>query len=217
MSEAQAYTPAGGPRLAEFLDSLPIFMRWISGCHVVWQTGQQNAPQGMGPSDHTHCSAFCAAVAQMLDIYLLRPPHHGQELLANAQADWLAGLGNFPGPAAAASGWTKLGSSGDTGALDAATAAAASGQLVLATYKAPPVVDSGGVTHQRPGHVCIVRPPAAQPVDSAGGPDVLSVGTVNTFVASMRTAFADHEGAWPSAIQLYGHSTALQEDFVGTA
>jgi hypothetical protein len=80
---APDYTPGGGPRLTEFLDGLPLPTCWIHHHRVVWQTGQQNAPEGQGPEAETHRSAFIAAVALVLDIYLL-PLNHGQELLDDA-------------------------------------------------------------------------------------------------------------------------------------
>ena len=72
----------GGSRLQQFLDGLPVEANWVAGHHIVWQTGQQNGPDGAGPDDHTHCSAFVAAVALDLDISILRPPAHPQELPA---------------------------------------------------------------------------------------------------------------------------------------
>jgi hypothetical protein len=211
-SMSVGYTPPGGARLTEFLDALPVTTRWIHRHRIVWQTGQQNAPDFEGPMAHTHCSAFVAAVALMLDIYFLRPPFHSQELLANAQADWLAGSGNFRGPIALDSKWRALGASGTDNALDASLSAAASGQLVVAIYKAAPVTDSEGRSHQRHGHVCIVRPPRQTSPPRQEGPDVISVGDVNRPCTSMRTAFHAHPGAWPNEIQLYAHSTDLESD-----
>lgn len=208
---APAYTPAGGPRLTEFLDGLPLTTRWIHHHRVVWQTGQQDAPEGQGPEAETHCSAFIAAVALMLDIYLLRPPHHGQELLANAQATWLAGEGTYPGPTAAESGWTALGSSGDAGALKAAVDAANSGQLVVGVYKAPSVRKSDGKLHAVPGHTCIVRPQSATAFGD-DGPRVMCAADVNKTDAPMRTAFQAHPEAWPDRIGLYACPTDLEED-----
>lgn len=54
----------GANRLAGFLDGLHVETRWLKGHHIVWQTGQQNGPNGVGPEGHTHCSAFVAALAQ---------------------------------------------------------------------------------------------------------------------------------------------------------
>ena len=136
----------GGQRLLAFLDGLPVEARWLAGHRIVWQTGQQDGPDGVGPEDHTHCSAFVAAVALDLDIYVLRPPHHTQELLANAQVEWLGGA-IFPGPAAAASGWSSLGKASDAGALAAAVSAANSGKLVIAGYRQPDVDGVRGRTN----------------------------------------------------------------------
>jgi hypothetical protein len=208
---APGYTPAGGPRLTEFLDGLPLTSRWIHHHRVVWQTGQQNAPEGQGPEAETHCSAFIAAAALMLDIYVLRPPNHGQELLANAQAAWLAGEATYPGPTAAASGWIALGSSGDPGALKAAVDAANLGRLVVGVYKAPSVRKPDGKLHQVPGHTCIVRPQSAAAVGD-DGPRVMCAADVNRTDTPMQTAFHAHPEAWPDRIALYACPTDLEKD-----
>jgi hypothetical protein len=58
---------------------------------VNWETGEPDRDGAYeGPNKHTHCSAFAAAAAKHMGVYLLRPPEHGQQLLANAQAGWLA-------------------------------------------------------------------------------------------------------------------------------
>jgi hypothetical protein len=202
----KSYTPAGGPRLTEFLDALPVTTRWIHNHRVVWQTGQQNAPEGSGLTPETHCSAFIAAVALMLDIYILRPPHHHQKDLANAQADWFAGTGTFGGPTASDSHWVALGSSGDAGVLEAAAEAAKLGKLVVAIYKAPQVAGSDG--H---GHAVIVRPPNGA-ATGADGPHVMSVADVNRCDTTMKTAFHAHPEAWPNRIALYAHPTDLEKD-----
>ena len=107
---SSSYPPAGGARLNEFLDGLPILTRWLPGHRIVWQTGQQSGPKQIPASHHTHCRAFAAAVALYLDIYLLRPPQHGQAQLANAQTFWLSGEESFPGIGSAGdNGWTTLG------------------------------------------------------------------------------------------------------------
>jgi hypothetical protein len=200
------YTPAGGPRLAEFLDALPVTTRWIHNHRVVWQTGQQKAPEGTGLTPETHCSAFIAAVALMLDIYILRPPNYGQDKLANAQADWFAGASAFRGPTASDSRWIALGSSGDAGALKAAVEAANLGRLVVAIYKAPQVTGSDG--H---GHAVIVRPQSAAAVRD-DGPHVVSVADVNRPDTPMRTAFHAHPEAWPDKIGLYACPSDLEKD-----
>jgi hypothetical protein len=41
-----------------------------------------------GPEAKTHCSACVAGMTERLRIYVLRPPEHAQEVLANAQMGW---------------------------------------------------------------------------------------------------------------------------------
>ena len=209
---APAYTPAGGPRLAEFLDCLPVTTRWIHNHRVVWQTGQQNAAESQRTTEETHCSAFVAAVALMLDIYILRAPHHGQDDLANAQADWLAGGATFGGPTAKDAKWIALGSSGDAAALKAAVDAANLGKLVVGFYRAAPGPDGKPV----PGHACIVRPQSATAVGD-DGPHVMSVADDNRPDTPMKTAFHAHPEAWPDRIKLYAHGTDLERDSTGSA
>jgi hypothetical protein len=201
------YPRAGGPRLADFLDSLPVLTRWLKGHPVVWQTGQQDGPDEPNPNYHTHCSAFAAAAALYLDIYLLRPPHHGQVQLANAQTKWLSGEGVYAGPTAASAGWTSVGYSGNPGVLAAALAAANTGQLVVACYAATPPAH---------GHVAIVRPQINGNANvPATGPAVIMAGERNYISVSMQEAFSDHPEAWPDNIALFVHDTALQHDVPG--
>ena len=195
------YTAAGGPRLREFLDSLPVEGRWLAGRHVVWTTGQQDRADGIGPEAQSHCSAFVAAAALALDVYLLRPPNHSQELLADAQYEWLHGRGDYPGPAATTH-WEALGSSGEAGALQRAADRANSGGLVLAAYADP----SG----RRPGHIVILRPESGSP--DAQGPAVVSVGATNYQNIAMAKAFVDHPGAWPDALALFASCSGLEAD-----
>jgi hypothetical protein len=70
-----------GSSLKHFYHSLHVEDLWIAGHHINWETGQAdnpNAEHGI----HTHCSAFAAAACKRLHIYILRPPEHGQLLLA---------------------------------------------------------------------------------------------------------------------------------------
>jgi hypothetical protein len=79
-----------GDHLASVLDDMNVESLWIAGQHINWETGEPDRGGDYeGPGNHTHCSAFSAAVAKRLGIYLLRPPEHGQSLLANAQSKWL--------------------------------------------------------------------------------------------------------------------------------
>jgi len=198
----------GGTRLEEFLAGLPIETRWTSGHHTVWQTGQQNGPNNIGPDDHTHCSALVAAIALYLDIYILRPPNHQQHLLANAQIDWLMATRILPGPSAAASGWRVLGRSATEGVLDSAVTAANLGKLVVAGYRQPPITDPT-TRKTRSGHVVIVRPQSSS-FSATDGPLVAMAGNRNWHSIHMRGAFHSHPTAWPNNIHLFAHDTDLE-------
>ena len=82
-----------GVRLARFLDHSGVEHRWPAGVHIAWETGVPDGKPESGTGKHTHCSAFVAAEAKQLGIYILRPPEHGQILLANAQYEWLESEG----------------------------------------------------------------------------------------------------------------------------
>src|SRR5277367_3758868 len=141
----------GGERLRVFLDGTHVETRWIANHHVIWQTGQRNGPAEGDPAHHTHCSAYVAAAALYLDIYILRPPNHGQLRLANAQVSWLSGVGTESGPTAVEAGWSHIGKSGANGVLDKAVAAANAGKLVVAGYFQPPTQQADGSQKQRAG------------------------------------------------------------------
>jgi hypothetical protein len=90
-----------GRALKAYYFSLNVENLWLAGNHVDWETGISDHPDATA-GNHTHCSAFVAAACQRLGIYILRPPDHGQVLLANAQYDWL------PSPAGEAAGWRRV-------------------------------------------------------------------------------------------------------------
>jgi hypothetical protein len=198
----------GGERLRVFLDGTHVETRWIANHHVIWQTGQRNGPAEGDPAHHTHCSAYVAAVALYLDIYLLRPPNHQQLRLANAQVSWLGGGANDSGPTAEEADWAPLGMSGDDGVLDSAITAANAGKLVVAGYFQPPTQQPDGTEIQLAGHIVVVRPQESFPSDE--GPQVVTAGVQNFKSASMKFAFGDHPLAWPDNIQLFVHDTALE-------
>ena len=83
------------------LDAMGVETKWVAGERVHWDTGLPTGVPETSPGKHTHCSAFVAAAAKNLGVYILRPPEHGQKLLANAQNEWLAQEG-------ASNGWLKL-------------------------------------------------------------------------------------------------------------
>jgi hypothetical protein len=178
-----------GQKLAQALDSMGVEGKWIAGAHIDWETGLPDGRPERMPGRHTHCSAFVAAFAKRLGIYILRPPEHGQVLLANAQNEWLAGEG-------AAQGWRPISS-----ALEAQTLANA-GVLVVASYH--------NHRDDKPGHIAIVRPAATNPeAIAAVGPMVIQAGTVNSASIPAKDGFAGHIRAWrDNEIDYYAHAVA---------
>ena len=109
---------------------------WLPGVAVNWKTGEPTGKPATGSGKHTHCSAFAAEACRRLGIYLLRPPEHSQELLANAQYDWLSGAGK-------AEGWSQVNDPYE------AQHDANQGYMVVAVYKEH--------DPKRPGHIAIIR------------------------------------------------------------
>ena len=145
--------PAADPfrRRAEscvaILEATNVEALWLAHEHVNWETGEPDKDADYeGPGRATHCSAFAAAVGKRLGVYMLRPPEHGQILLANAQAAW------FHSAAGQQNGWRPLKTATEAQTL------ANEGQLVTVVYENP---DS-----HRPGHIAIVRPAARPSVSS---------------------------------------------------
>ncbi len=180
-------TPAGA-RLAAALDGMNVESLWLANEHVNWETGEpdRNA-EYEGPGNHTHCSAFAAAAAKRLGVYLLRPPEHGQLLLANAQADWLAGEKGARG------GWRRVSD------MREAQSRANRGSLVLVLYPNP---DS-----HVPGHIAIVRPSEKSSRSlEENGPEIVQAGEHNHARTNARLGFSNHPGAWPDGVLYYAHT-----------
>jgi hypothetical protein len=176
--------------MMQILDAMDVENKWIAGQHIYWETGFPTGVPETSPGKHTHCSAFVAAAAKTLGVYILRPPQHGQMLLANAQNEWLAAQGPE-------NGWTRLADA------DAAQAAANRGQLVVASYH--------NHHDDRPGHIAIVRP-GAKTVEqiAAQGPDAIQAGAINRTSISVKDAFAGHPAAWRDhEIVYYGHDVKM--------
>ena len=115
-------------------------------------------------------------MAERLGIYVLRPPEHPQELLANAQLAWL----DEAGPAA---GWDPVPGMWEAQAL------ANRGVLVLAAFRAP---DS-----HRPGHIAVLRQsPKDMATLDAEGPQIAQAGAMNYLSIDLATGFRHHHGAW---------------------
>lgn len=170
-------------RMIAVVDSLDVEHRWPAGVHVDWQTGLPDGKAETFEGKHTHCSAFVAAAAERLGIYILRPPEHSQVLLANAQYEWLLGPG-------AASGWARL----EDGI--AAQRHANRGELVVGIYR--------NRHADKPGHVAIVRP-ADRPASliRAEGPQITQAGETNYRSASLERGFAGHPEAFADNEVLY--------------
>jgi hypothetical protein len=180
-------TPAGD-HLASVLDDMNVESLWIAGQHINWETGvPDRGGDYEGPGNHTHCSAFSAAAAKRLNIYLLRPPEHGQSLLANAQSKWLETA------AAEQEGWQRV------SRMQQAQSLANQGKLVVVVYANPdPHV---------PGHVAIVRPSekSAHALED-NGPEIIQAGTHNHNSTNVRIGFSSHPGAWPDGVSYYAHA-----------
>ena len=179
-------TPAAD-RLASTLDSMDVESLWLAQEHVNWETGEPDrGANDEGPGNHTHCSAFAAAAAKKLGVYLLRPPEHGQLLLANAQAEWLAD------EAGRQAGWRSVPDMWEAQRL------ANRGQLVVVLYQNP--------DRHVPGHIAIVRPSekSAQALNE-NGPEIVQAGEHNRNKISVRIGFENHPGAWPNGVRYYMH------------
>jgi hypothetical protein len=179
-------TPAG-ERLARFLDGTGVDHLWLAGHHVDWRTGE--ATPGTREAA-THCSAFVAAAAERLGVYVLRSPDHSQELLANAQLRWLHGAPD-------GSGWRSLPDPA------AAQATANRGELALEAFENP--------NPHRPGHIAIVRPSEqSRAALDRDGPRETQAGETNALDTVTAVGFRHHRGAWVpdggGGIRYYAHA-----------
>jgi hypothetical protein len=172
---AEEITPAGH-KLTKKLDAMDVEHLWLPGVPVNWKTGEPSGKAPTGNGKHTHCSAFAAEACRGLGIYLLRPPEHSQELLANAQYDWLFGSGKTEG-------WFQV--------KDPYQAQhdANQGYLVVAVYKEK--------DPKRPGHIAIIRPSTkSQQQIGTEGPQVTQAGGHNARSTSLQKGFSNHPDAW---------------------
>jgi hypothetical protein len=154
---------------------------------VNWETGEPDkGADYTGPAQSTHCSAFAAAVGKRLGVYMLRPPEHGQVLLANAQAEW------FHEDGGRQAGWRELSSARE------AQSRANEGNLVVMVYESS--------DPHKPGHIAIVRP-AERPEHllDENGPEITQAGTKNYLKTSAKVGFLHHPGAWPDGVRYYTH------------
>ena len=165
-----------GKALENMLDSTRVEELWLAGLHVNWKTGLPDGRPYLKQGAHTHCSAFVAAVAYRLGIYILRPPEHSQVHLANAQVDWLKAEGN-------SQGWREVESGKEAQKL------ANEGFLVIAAYKTR--------NPEISGHIVVVRPDAkSKEMLREEGPQVIQAATNNFSSATLRRGFKYHPGAF---------------------
>lgn len=192
---------AQGQQLLDFLDRSQVETLWQAGVHVDWESGIADGKPLKGNGKHTHCSAFAAAMAKRLGVYLLRPPEHSATLLANAQFDWLTTHALTLEPQALeltlqahSDNWFKL--------ADASVAQklANQGQLVVAVYR--------NHHDDRPGHIAIVRPTAKSTKQiSEEGPQITQAGGHNYFSTTVKQGFASHPAAWnKQELQYFAHA-----------
>jgi hypothetical protein len=174
-ASAEPIAPAA-EQLFQIIDSLDVEHHWPAGEHVSWESGIPDGRPEISSGRHTHCSAFVAAAAKRVEIYVLRPPEHEQLLLANAQYDWLAMDG-------AARGWKPIADGIE------AQRYANQGWLVLAAYR--------NHHDDKPGHIAIVRPSDkdARAVRDEG-PQITQAGGRNYRSVALRVGFAGHPAAW---------------------
>ena len=148
---------AGGEKLQHVLESLNVTERWLPGNYVNWQTGEPIS-KARGEARKSHCSAFTAAAAAKLGVYILSPPAHKEVLLANAQYFWLQQQGKEHG-------WLPL----KDGIIAQQTAN--QGCLVV-------VARANAKTH-KPGHIAIVRPSdKSTTLIGIEGPQIIQAGTL---------------------------------------
>lgn len=180
-------SPAGNS-LLKFLDESGVEHLWLAHLHVNWETGKPDKKADYkGPGKSTHCSAFAAAMAKRLNIYMLRPPEHGQILLANAQARW---FGTHEG---IQNGWKSLTN------MQEAQKLANEGNFIVATFQSP--------NPKKPGHIAIIRP-AEKTLEQLllQGPDIIQAGSQNKLSWNVKAGFEHHKGAWPNNIKYFYHS-----------
>jgi hypothetical protein len=177
-----------GQRLARLLDGTGVDHLWLRGWHVNWETGAPDREAPGGPEAKTHCSAFVAAIAERLGIYVLRPPQHPQNLLANAQMRWLREDGQE-------AGWSPVAGPREAQAL------ANKGELVLAVWENP--------NPHRPGHIAIIRPSERTDAQlAAEGPEETQSGTKNYLATTVSVGFRSHP---KDELRYFAHPIAWPE------
>jgi len=188
-----------GRSLEKFYLSLDVEHLWIAGTHINWETGVADKPDATS-GNHTHCSAFVASACERLGIYILRPPEHGQILLANAQYDWLQTN------EARKNGWAPIANSNRISVYTEVQKLANTGRLVIAIIKSP--------DDSKPGHAALIMP---KEIDEdklmESGPVLIMAGTHNFNFISLKNGFRSHVVDWPeNEILFYVNNKELRID-----
>lgn len=184
-AKAEQITPHGY-RLLRILDQMHVEQLWLAHEKVHWRTGLPTGKPITDKKPHSHCSAFVAATAEKLNIYILQPPDHSPVMLANAQADWLSGPGKEEG-------WKPVYTP------EKAQRLANHGVLVVAVYKAH--------TPGASGHIAIVRPGVKRiALIESEGPQIIQAGIENYSSTSLKQGFRHHGKAWERGkIRFFSH------------
>jgi hypothetical protein len=184
---------SAGLKLQQFYLSMNAENLWIAGHHINWQTGEADKP-GSQQGIKTHCSAFVAAACRQLNIYILRPPQHGQVLLADAQYKWLQS------EAARNDGWQPITGNDAYSIYIKAQQLANTGYVVTATWNNP--------LQNKPGHIALVMPKEITPGKiKESGPVVIMAGTHNYNYISLANGFKHHIKQWPEREILFYYNT----------
>ena len=172
-----------GKELKKFYLSLNVENLWIAGSHINWETGVADKPDATA-GDHTHCSAFVASACKQMGVYILRPPEHGQILLANAQYDWLKTK------EAEKKGWMPVTGDSRRSIYVNAQKLANGGKVVVAVIKNPDT--------KKPGHTALVMPKEAdENTLEENGPSLIMAGKHNFNLISLKNGFKSHLTSWP--------------------
>lgn len=177
---------SSGLKLRDMYLAMQVEKLWLNGVHVDWLSGEPDQTDA-SVENTTHCSAFVPAACYEMGIYLLRPPEHAQELLANAQFRWLFSA------EAKTLGWRII---SGTNIFEKAQRAANKGYMVLATYKNP--------NPERAGHIVCIMPATISLQGLASeGPRIIQSGRVNSSNMSFREAFKRVLNGWPGTNVLF--------------
>jgi hypothetical protein len=176
-----------GEKLKQFYQSLNVETHWVAGQHINWETGDPDDRDDTRNLKN-HCAAFVAGACQKLKIVILRPPEHAQDLLSNAQFDWLSTS------QARAQAWKHiLGDNRYAQAQDLAD----KGFVVVA------VIQNSDA--RKPGQIAFVNPAVITDKDLAdNGPQIIMAGVKNYSNISLKAAFKGFYSKWPeSQVEFY--------------